>query len=414
MANVSTATTNFNQTVVALVNKRLEELLRAPLPHLLPGNFRYAQFVKGTNNTMRFISVPDMSVTAGTIDMATPTAPWLKEGVKPTEESLSIGYEEFSAGQAGRVLQLTDVALQRSPFDLISVAADRIARNAMATADKYVAETLSAGTRVDYAGGGASRATIPTNSPLTGALVKLTVARMKSDNIPTFSDGTYRAIVHPGSTFDLESDTSVGGWIDAQRYAGSAALFTGEVGRYAGVRFIESTAAASFAAVDGPALAGTSGTSANATTDLITATGHGLQAGDRIKITSLTGGTGLTQGNTYYVVAPVTANTFKVSSTLNGTAINITADSTVFAANVVNDILSATFFGPEAYAFGDWGTIQTYFTAPGGQTDPLHQLSAIGWKGFFGAMIVGAGTNATNMPTPRYRRIEHTNNLRNV
>lgn len=413
MANVSTATTNFNQTVVALVNKRLEELLRAPLPHLLPGNFRYAQFVKGTNNTMRFISVPDMGVTAGVIDMAGPTAPWLKEGVAPAAEGLSIGYEEFSAGQAGRVVQLTDVALQRSPYDLVAVAADRIARNAMATADKYVAETLSAGNRVDYAGGAASRATIPTNSPLTGAQVKLTVARLKSENIPTFSDGTYRAIVHPGSTFDLESDTSVGGWIDAQRYAGSAALFTGEVGRYAGVRFIESTNAASFAAVDGPALT-TAGNAAIASTDLITATAHGLQAGDRIKITALTGGTGLTQGNTYYVVAPVTANTFKVSSTLNGAAINITADSSAFTANVVNDVLSCTIFGPEAYAFGDWGTIQTYFTAPGGTTDPLHQLSQIGWKGFFGAMIMGAGTNATNMPTPRYRRIEHTNNLRNV
>lgn len=411
MANVSTSTTNFNQTVVALVNKRLEELLRAPLPHLLPGNFRQASFVKGTNNTMRFINVPDMSVVAGTPSGG--TLPWLNEGSANASEALTIGYEEFSAYQAGRVLELTDLALQRSPFDLISVAADRIARNAMATADKYVAEVLSAGTRVDYAGGAASRTTIPTNSPLTGALVKLTVARMKSDNIPTFSDGTYRAIVHPGSTYDLESDTTVGGWVDAQRYAGSSALFSGEVGRYAGVRFIESTAAAQFAAVDGPALT-TAGNAAIASTDLITATAHGLQAGDRIKITALTGGTGLTQGNTYYVVAPVTANTFKVSSTLNGTAINITADSTAFTANVVNDILSATFFGPEAYAFGDWGTIQTYFTQPGGLTDPLHQISKIGWKGNFGAMIVGAGTNATNMSVPRYRRVEHTNNLRNV
>jgi hypothetical protein len=412
MANVSTATTNFNQTVVALVNKRLEELLRAPLPHLLPGNFRQASFVKGTNNTMRFISIPDMSVTAGTISAGTP--PWLTEGTPPDAEGLSIGYEEFSAGQAGRVVQLTDVAMLQSPFDLLSVAADRIARNAMATADKYVAEVLSAGTLVDYAGGAASRATIPTDSALTGALVKLTVARMKSDNIPTFSDGTYRAIVHPGSTFDLESDTSVGGWIDAQRYAGSAALFSGEVGRYAGVRFIESTNAASFSAVDGPAL-DTAGTAAAASTDLITTqTAHGLQAGDRIKITALTGGTGLTQGSTYYVVAPVTSTTFAVSGTLNGAAIDITANSTAFTANVVNDILSATFFGPEAYAFGDWGTIQTYFTAPGGTTDPLHQLSQIGWKGYFGAVRMGEGTNATNMPHPRYRRIEHTNNLRNV
>lgn len=407
---ISTATTNYNQTVVALVNKRLEELLRAPLPHLLPGNFREANFVKGTNNTMRFINIADMSVVAGTPDHATPTPPWLKEGTAPATEDLAIGYEEFSANQAGRVIKLTDLAMMESPFDLLSIAADRVARNAIATADRRVAEVLSAGAAVMYAGGASSRATIPANSPLTGAIVKLAVARLKAASVPTFGDGTYRAIVHPGSTYDLESDTAVGGWIDAQRYAGSAALFSGEVGRYAGVRFIESPNAVSYADVDSTVLS-TSGNAAIASTDLITATSHGLVAGNRIKITALTGGTGLTQGSTYYVVAPVATNTFKVSATLNGTPINITADSTAFTANVVTTVLNATIFGPEAYAFGDWGSIQTYFTAPGGTTDPLHQLSQVGWKGMFGAVIMGEGANATGVTPARYRRIEHTSQL---
>jgi N4-gp56 family major capsid protein len=406
---VSTATTNFNQTVVALVNKRLEELLRAPLPHLLPGNFREAAFVKGTNNVMRFINIADMSVVAGT---PTPgTLPWLNEGAPNTTEDLAIGYEEFSANQAGRVIKLSDIGLMESPFDLLSEAADRVARNAIATADRRVAEVLSAGAQVTYAGGATSRATINSNSALTGALVKLTVARLKAAAVPTFSDGTYRAIVHPGSTFDLESDTAVGGWIDAQRYAGSAALFTGEVGRYAGVRFIESPAAVSFAAVNGPVLTN-AGAAAIAATDLITYSAPlGLVAGNRIKITAITGGAGLTAGNTYFVVAPVTATTFKLSATLNGAAIDITSDSSAFTANVVNDVLNAVIFGPEAYAFGDWGSIQTYLTQPGGTTDPLHQLTQIGWKGMFGAVIMGEGANATGVTPARYRRIEHTSQL---
>jgi hypothetical protein len=406
---ISTALTNFNQTVVAMVNKRLEELLRAPLPHLLPGNFREANFVKGTNNVMRFINIPDMSVVAGTVSAGTP--PWLTEGTAPTTEDLTIGYEEFSAAQAGRVIKLTDVAMMQSPFDLLSEAAERVARNAIATADKRVAEVLSAGAQVMYAGGASSRATIPSNSALTGALVKLAVARLKAASVPTFSDGTYRAIVHPGSTYDLESDTAVGGWIDAQRYAGSQALFTGEVGRYAGVRFIESPNAVSFAAVNGPALSNAGNAAIAATDTITTSSAHGLVAGNRIKITALTGGAGLSAGSTYYVVAPVTSTTFKLSATLNGAAIDITSDSSAFTANVVNDILNAVIFGPEAYAFGDWGSIQTYFTAPGGTSDPLHQLSQVGWKGFFGAVIMGEGANATNVTPARYRRIEHTSQL---
>ena len=409
MATTSTATTNFNQTVVALVQKRLEELLRAPLPHLLPGNFRKAEFVKGTNNVMRFLNIPDLSVVAGT---PTPgTLPWLNEGSPNASEALTFGYEEFSANQAGRVIELTDVAMMESPLDLFAEAADRIARNAIATADRRVAEVLSAGAQVTYAGGGSSRATIPSNSALTGQLVKLTVARLKAASVPTFSDGTYRAIVHPGSTYDLESDTAVGGWIDAQRYAGSEALFSGEVGRYAGVRFIESPAAVSFADVQGLALA-TAGTAADAATDLITTTSaHGLVAGNRIRITAITGGAGLAAATNYYVVAPVTSTTFKVSATLNGTPIDITSNSTAFSAVQLNNVLNAVIFGPEAYAFGDWGSIQSYFTQPGGLTDPLHQLAKVGWKGMFGAVIMGEGTNATNVTPARYRRIEHTSQL---
>lgn len=406
---ISTATTNYNQTVVALVNKRLEELLRAPLPHLLPGNFREASFVKGTNNVMRFINVPDMSVVAGT---PTPgTLPWLNEGAPNATEDLSFGFEEFSANQAGRVIKLTDVAMMENPFNLLEVAADRVARNALATADKRVAEVLSAGAQVMYGGGATSRATIPSNSPLTGQLVKLAVARLKAAAVPTFEDGTYRAIVHPGSTYDLESDTTVGGWIDAQRYAGSSALFTGEVGRYAGVRFIESPAAVSFAAVAGPSIT-LAGAAAIAATDIVTISAPtNLVAGNRIKIQTLTGGAGLTAGNTYYIVQPVDSTHFKLSATLNGAAIDITSDSSAITAQVVNDVLNCVIFGPEAYAFGDWGSIQTYFTEPGGTTDPLHQLAQVGWKGMFGAVIMGEGANASNATAARYRRIEHTSQL---
>jgi len=348
-------------------------------------------------------------VVAGTVTPGTP--PWLNEGVPPTGEALTIGYEEFSAAQAGRVIELTDVAMMESPFDLLNEAADRVARNAIATADRRVAEVLSAGAQVMYAGGATSRATIPANSPLTGQLVKLAVARLKASAVPTFSDGTYRAIVHPGSTYDLESDTAVGGWIDAQRYAGSEKLFTGEVGRYAGVRFIESPAAVAFNAVTGPAITLAGGAAVAATDNVTISAPTNLVAGNRIRINTLTGGAGLAAATTYYIVQPTSATVFKLSATLNGTPIDITSDSSAITASVVNDVLNATIFGPESYAFGDWGSIQTYFTEPGGLTDPLHQLAKVGWKGMFGAVIMGEGASATNVTPARYRRIEHTSQL---
>ena len=77
---------------------------------------------------------------------------------------------------------------------------------------------------------------------------------------------------------------------------------------------------------DTPILAG--GTAA-AATDLITLTGHGLVANDRIYFTKLVGGTGLALNTTYYVISSgLDANNFKVATTIGGAAINITVDYT--------------------------------------------------------------------------------------
>lgn len=64
-----------------------------------------------------------------------------------------------------------------------------------------------------------------------------------------------------------------------------------------------------------------------AATDLINAALHGFLAGDTVFFTALVGGTGLTESTTYYVLASgLTANAFKVSTTLAGTPVDITVD----------------------------------------------------------------------------------------
>lgn len=408
MAVTTTASANYNQTVVALVQKRLEELLRAPLPHLLPDNYMPAEFVPGTNNTMRFINIPDMSVVAGT---PTPgTSPWLTEGVTPALEVLGFGYEEFSASQAGRGITLSDVSMKESPFALLEVAADRVARNAIATADKRVADVLLTGTNVLYANGASSSVTFPVGaSPLTGALVKRAVALLQAGLVPTFPDGMYHAIVQPGAVFDLMSDTAVGGWIDSARYAGSSQLMSGELGSYAGVRFIASAAAGQKLAQVGstalPQVTSTNGSS------VLASTAHGLVAGNRIRFSAITGGgTAIVTNTNYYVVGPVSANAFSIAATPNGTAIvQNTAAMTASTSTQVYDVNSTYMFGPRSYAFGAWNAIETFFTAPGGAGDELHQRASVAWKGFFGAVVIGQGTNAANVSAPRYIRIESVN-----
>lgn len=80
------------------------------------------------------------------------------------------------------------------------------------------------------------------------------------------------------------------------------------------------------------------GDAAIASTNVITTTSaHGLVAGNRVRVVSITGGVPLVAGTDYYVVAPVTPTTFKVSETDGGAVIDITTDSSAIVLAVGGD-----------------------------------------------------------------------------
>jgi len=90
-------------------------------------------------------------------------------------------------------------------------------------------------------------------------------------------------------------------------------------------------------AVDGPTI--TLATSAAADDIIDTTTAHGFAIGDTVRFVTLTGGTGLTAGTSYFVVSTsFAAQTFRVSTTAGGAAINFTSDIT--AGTVVKAVPS--------------------------------------------------------------------------
>lgn len=76
------------------------------------------------------------------------------------------------------------------------------------------------------------------------------------------------------------------------------------------------SAASTFATVTGAA-----------STNIITATGSALIAGQVVRFSSITGGAGLSASTDYYVISPST-NTFKLSATSGGSEIDFTTDIT--------------------------------------------------------------------------------------
>lgn len=227
MATLSTATSNFSSLVQEVVRKAAEDELRTKLAHTMPGNYISAQIVKGTN-FIRF---------ARYADVAAQTAA-LTEGAAPTAQSLTIASEGASATQIGGVFEITDLATLDSPHDLIAINAERAGRQAAATVDILVREILAAGASVQYVTA-TSRATLAPSNVVTGAQVKKMVALLARNNVPTFGDGFYRAIIHSDVVYDIFTDTANGGWMDANKYTSAEPLLRGEVGRYHRVKFLE-------------------------------------------------------------------------------------------------------------------------------------------------------------------------------
>jgi HK97 family phage prohead protease len=79
-----------------------------------------------------------------------------------------------------------------------------------------------------------------------------------------------------------------------------------------------------------------------ASDDILDTTGaHGLSIGDAVVFTSLTGGTGLTAGRVYWVVATsFGSTTFRVATTPGGTAVGFSTDITAGNVNKVNTTAS--------------------------------------------------------------------------
>jgi len=188
-------------------------------------------------NTLTFVNVPDIVIN---------TTP-LTEGAKPTARALTIGTVNITPAQYGDLVAVTDLAKRYSPFDISSIAAERVTRQARESIDKVSRDVIAAGGTAFYADAAANRAALAAGNKLDAADLRRLRATMYKAKIPPFSDGYYRIIVSPEQGYDLRSDTTTGGWIDVNKYATPETLLKGELGRMEGFRIMEVVNAPTFA-----------------------------------------------------------------------------------------------------------------------------------------------------------------------
>lgn len=326
----------------------------------------------------------------------------ITEGVTPGGNDLAVSSITATVAQYGDFVQISDVLELTAIDNNILEATKLLGRQAGLTLDTITREVLNGGTNVSYASkwSGTTETAVASRSALnnTAALkvdtVYQTVAKLRAVNAPTIN-GDYVAIIHPYVAYDLMRDPE---WIDSHKYAEPDNLYTGEIGKIGGVRFVQTTEAK---IARGEPLTAAAG---NLTVKTSTSSGTTLPVKEKITSADVTAFAAresddkkVVIGGTEYAVSALVAGDAGSAYLTMGASIaaTIAADSVVAPIGSAGDggaVFCTLFLGDGAYGVTEvtGGGLQTIIhnKGEGGPAQPLDLFSSVGWKAIKTAEIL--------------------------
>jgi N4-gp56 family major capsid protein len=356
--------------------------------------------VRATNqampgNVVKFTIVNDLAIS--------PVA--LQENADVTPVAFSDSQVTVTLAEYGNAM-VTSAKLRGTAFvDVDPVVANLIGYNAGVTLDTVARSVLDAGTQVAYtSGSGAtSRATVQQGSSfyLGSTDIRQARARLRSQNVPTFG-GSYVGFIHPDTVVDIQSnDTTLAGWRAPHVYSAPSEIWTGDLGMYEGIRWIETPRAPYFegAGSSSGLSAGTytitSAVSGGAVTGTFTGTAPAVGA----TLTTKSGGCSVSGTVT---ITDLSSSTFTASGT--GT-VTLAGDNSItasaYGANVYGTLILGRQSLAKAHALAD-GNGPLPSIVPGPVTDLLRRYVPLGWYWLGGYAIFRQAS---------VYRIEHASSL---
>ena len=166
----------------------------------------------------------------------------LTEGVTPDGQKLSMSVITAKVKQYGGFVELSDMLLLTAVDNNLVQATRLLGSQAGRTLDTITREVINGGTNVLYANGKTSRSALGADDKLTVDCIRRAVRILKIMNAPKI-DGGYVAIIHPDCAYDLMNDPE---WKYPHQYQDTSEIYEGEIGKIAGVRFVESSEAKVF------------------------------------------------------------------------------------------------------------------------------------------------------------------------
>lgn len=232
MPNVNmTTSSGLSAGMITLYNKNLLKTFEPVLAHLRFGDEHPFPKNNGTKMSFRKLLPLDADTTA------------LTEG-EPGEAQMLAEVEVTSElAQYGKYIYTTD-KLDMTHFDLnIDRKVTLLGNQGRLSMDSVVRDELATCTNVIYANGKASRAALTAEDVVTSRDIRKAVRTLKNSLAMPFEDGMYVALVNPNVTFDLQDDED---WKKVSQNQDKLNIYSGEVAKLFGCRFIETTNAKIF------------------------------------------------------------------------------------------------------------------------------------------------------------------------
>ena len=165
------------------------------------------------------------------------------EGTNPT--AIAWGATSYSSGpfQFGVVVEVTDLLVRDSAVEVVDSCSEEVRKALARQVDAVIQTVVNAGSNgVIYAGGKTTRASLASGDTLTQTEMTKAATWMRSANaagVKPFDGSYYVAIIHPGVSGDLMSNSQTGAWQDMARYSSVEDVRKGALGSYRGIRYLE-------------------------------------------------------------------------------------------------------------------------------------------------------------------------------
>jgi len=163
----------------------------------------------------------------------------LDESVALVEKNLTASQRALSVTEWGNAVGVSEKLLQISYDDVLKEGAVLLGRDYAIVNDLMIRDAVAGASQIVYAGNRVSRAAMVSGSDYFDVeMIRQGVEVLQTKNAPKFNGDFYVCFIHPHQAAYLKRDPD---WVAAQNYAGTRALFNGELGRWEDVIFVGTT-----------------------------------------------------------------------------------------------------------------------------------------------------------------------------